>query len=73
MLDCVIPKNDGWIILDYKTDTVPAEVTPKVKEKLAERYAVQLQLYRKALTQIWQQPVEKMYLYFFSGQLLLEV
>ncbi|MDY0406210.1 helicase-exonuclease AddAB subunit AddA [Virgibacillus sp. 179-BFC.A HS] len=73
VLDCVIPKEDGWIILDYKTDNVSAEVTEQVKEKLVKRYEVQLQLYRKALQQIWQQPVAHMYLYFFSGQLLLEV
>lgn len=73
VLDCVIPKDDGWIILDYKTDAVPTEVTPKVERELIERYDVQLQLYRKAIEQIWQQPVKAMYLYFFSGQLLLEV
>ena len=73
VLDCVIPQEDGWIILDYKTDTINGEVTDKVKQQLEKRYTTQLNLYRKAIETIWQQPVKATYLYFFSKELLLEV
>lgn len=73
VIDCLIPKGDGWIILDYKTDAITEAVDAAVKDKLASRYATQLNLYRQAVEQIWKQPVKGAYLYFFSRQLLLEV
>lgn len=73
VLDCVIPKDNGWIILDYKTDAIEGEVDEKIKNQLIKRYEIQLGLYKKAVETIWKQPVEKMYLYFFSKQLLISV
>jgi len=73
VIDCVIPSEDGWIILDYKTDTIEEAVTDALKEKLLKRYETQLYLYRYALRTIWKQPVESTYLYFFANQLVVEV
>ncbi|GAB3790030.1 helicase-exonuclease AddAB subunit AddA [Virgibacillus kimchii] len=73
VIDCLIPKDDGWIILDYKTDAIPEETDTEMKASLIKRYETQLNLYRQAVEQIWRQPVKEAYLYFFSGQLLLEV
>ncbi|MHA6251666.1 helicase-exonuclease AddAB subunit AddA [Oceanobacillus sp. CAU 1775] len=73
VIDCLIPKDDGWIILDYKTDTITEEITPKLEEKLIKRYQVQLALYKEAIEKIWKQPVKDTYLYFFSKQLLVKV
>lgn len=73
VIDCVIRKGDGWIILDYKTDSIPTEVTEEVKQKLIERYEIQMGLYRHAIETIWQEPVVETYLYFFSKQLLVNV
>jgi len=73
VIDCLIPKEDGWIILDYKTDAIRSEVTDVVREQLIKRYETQLNLYRLAIEQIWKQPVKATYLYFFAKQLLLEV
>ncbi|SET13863.1 DNA helicase/exodeoxyribonuclease V, subunit A [Oceanobacillus limi] len=73
VLDCVVPKDDGWIILDYKTDTITGEVTDETIDKLVKRYETQLSLYRYALERIWQQPVKEAYLYFFARQLLVKV
>jgi ATP-dependent helicase/nuclease subunit A len=73
VIDCLIPKDNGWIILDYKTDAMPEEVDATVKASLTKRYETQLALYRQAAEQIWKQPVKGAYLYFFNGQLLLEV
>jgi ATP-dependent helicase/nuclease subunit A len=73
VIDCLIPKDGGWIVLDYKTDAVPEDVDAATKSTLANRYETQLNLYRQAVEQIWKQPVKEAYLYFFSRQLLLEV
>ncbi|MFG6116224.1 helicase-exonuclease AddAB subunit AddA [Halobacillus sp. MO56] len=71
VIDCVVPYEDGWLILDYKTDTINDEVTEELKQKLASRYEVQLRLYQTALEKIWKEPVVKKCLYFFDGPLLL--
>ncbi|WP_042149097.1 helicase-exonuclease AddAB subunit AddA [Paucisalibacillus sp. EB02] len=74
VFDAVIPSGKGWIILDYKTDSIQQdEVTDTIIEKLINRYKVQLSLYRHALETIWKSPVEETYLYFFSKQLLVKV
>ncbi|GAB3060356.1 helicase-exonuclease AddAB subunit AddA [Virgibacillus ainsalahensis] len=73
VIDCVIPKEDGWIILDYKTDAIDEKITDKVKERLTERYETQMDLYRYAIEHIWKQPVKETYLYFFSRELLIEI
>ncbi|WP_077325016.1 helicase-exonuclease AddAB subunit AddA [Virgibacillus siamensis] len=73
VIDCVIPADDGWIILDYKTDAIHEEVNDQVKEKLTKRYETQMDLYRHAIEQIWNEPVKETYLYFFARQLVLKV
>jgi len=73
VIDLIIPGEEGWIILDYKTDQVPEPVTDQVSEKLTSRYATQLSLYAEALERIWNKPVEEKYLYFFNGSLLTKV
>lgn len=73
VIDCLVPKDDGWIILDYKTDAINEAVTPELEEKLLKRYKVQLSLYRAAIERIWKQPVKEAYLYFFAKELLVKV
>lgn len=73
VLDCVIPTDGGWFILDYKTDAIHGELTEALKEQLANKYKIQLGLYRRALETIWQEPVKAAYVYYFSKQLLLKV
>src|SRR5690625_1543198 len=73
VIDCLIPVEDGWIILDYKTDAIPDDVTEEVKERLRNRYQTQMELYRHAIETIWKQPVQATYLYFFAKQLVLHV
>ncbi|WP_226038064.1 helicase-exonuclease AddAB subunit AddA [Aquibacillus saliphilus] len=72
VIDCLIPVEDGWLLLDYKSDNIAEEVTTEVKEKLKQRYQVQLDLYVKALEGIWKQPVKERYLYFFNHSLLID-
>lgn len=73
VIDCLIPKDDGWIILDYKTDMINEPISDALIEKLRKRYETQLTLYRSAVERIWKQPVKEAYLYFFDKQLFIEV
>src|SRR5690625_1437594 len=73
VLDCLIPVEDGWIILDYETDAIPDDVTVEVKERHRNRYQTQMELDRHAIESIWKQPVQATYLYFFAKQLVLHV
>lgn len=73
VIDCLIQSEDGWIILDYKTDAITADVTEEVKVQLIKRYETQMRLYRTALETIWKEPVKETYLYFFAKHLLLKV
>src|SRR5690625_4202863 len=73
VIDCLIPVEDGWIILDYKTDAIPDDVTEEVKGRLRNRYQTQMELYRHAIETIWKQPVQAPYLYFIAKQLVLHV
>nr|WP_026680613.1 helicase-exonuclease AddAB subunit AddA [Priestia megaterium] len=73
VIDCLIPKEDGWIMIDYKTDAINAEWTEQVKEKMLHRYFTQMKLYRYAVETIWKQPVKETYLYFFAKNQLVEV
>ncbi|QHE51381.1 helicase-exonuclease AddAB subunit AddA [Pontibacillus sp. HMF3514] len=73
VIDLIIPGEDGWIILDYKTDQVQQPITERVSDKLVSRYSTQLSLYAEALERIWNKPVEEKYLYFFNAPLLTKV
>ncbi len=73
VIDCLIPHEDGWILLDYKTDHLPNHISDIDEEKLVDRYQLQLYLYTRAVQEIWEQPVKAAYLYFFDKALLLKV
>lgn len=65
--DCVVVKNDGVILIDYKSDKIS---DPKA---LVERYATQLKLYKRALERKFNKPVLKMYVYSFHQNAVIEV
>ena len=67
VIDCWFETEDGIVLLDYKTDYVPANGA----ELIRERYRVQLDYYTRALEQISGKKVTEKYLYLFhSGDLL---
>ncbi|WP_112180114.1 helicase-exonuclease AddAB subunit AddA [Paraliobacillus zengyii] len=70
VMDLLIPLDDGWILIDYKTDKIQGDVDEKV---LLERYKVQMNLYSRALEEIWKKPVKAKYLYFFDKAIVIEV
>jgi ATP-dependent helicase/nuclease subunit A len=69
VIDCLFEDEQGLILLDYKTDAVRVEDIPQ----LGERYRVQLELYGKAVEQIWKKPVTQKYLFYFDGAHLIEL
>ncbi len=57
VIDCLFREDDAWILVDYKSDRLETE------KAFRSRYAVQLDLYRRAVEQITQRPVAETYIY----------
>jgi ATP-dependent helicase/nuclease subunit A len=53
VIDCCFMEDGAWVLIDYKTDFVQDE------QAVFERYAPQLQLYRRALEEITGIPVKE--------------
>ncbi len=67
IVDCVFREADGLVVVDYKTDRV------ETGEELVSRYAEQLRLYAKMLTETYQIPVKELLLYSFHLDTQVEV
>lgn len=61
VVDCALIEDGGITVLDFKTDHVTADTVAEA----AERYRVQVQTYRDALSRIYKMPVRACWLYFF--------
>ncbi|MDZ5713041.1 helicase-exonuclease AddAB subunit AddA [Jeotgalibacillus haloalkalitolerans] len=70
--DCLFEDDQGLVLLDYKTDYVD-RADPDVNAKLAERYRLQLSLYRQALEKSLNRKIDEVYLYFFNADLTIKV
>jgi ATP-dependent helicase/nuclease subunit A len=67
VIDCWIETEEGLVLLDYKTDHVPAGGSDIIKQ----RYKVQIDYYTKALEKITGRKAVERYLYLFSnGELI---
>ncbi|WP_458414389.1 helicase-exonuclease AddAB subunit AddA [Schinkia sp. CFF1] len=75
VMDCVFKDETGVVLLDYKTDTISGRFKNEMmaREALAERYRLQIDLYARALQEIWGLPHLDKYLFFFDGNLLIEM
>ncbi len=76
VIDCVIEEDDGFILLDYKTDSITNRFDggyEKAIPTLEKRYTLQLNLYAQAIEQIWKKPCKEKYLYFFDGGHVLKL
>lgn len=62
VIDCLWYEENGWILLDYKSDYVK----PDELDEFIQRYQGQINLYARAVENIWKQPVKEKYLYLFS-------
>jgi ATP-dependent helicase/nuclease subunit A len=76
VVDCIFQDEKGTVLLDFKTDGIHDRYKggfEQAKSILEERYRIQIRLYSKAIEQVWKQPVNEKYLYFFDGGHLLEL
>lgn len=76
VVDCIFQDDKGTVLLDFKTDGIHDRYKggfDQAKSILEERYRIQISLYAKAIEQVWKQPVNEKYLYFFDGGHLLEL
>ncbi|MGA9225359.1 MAG: helicase-exonuclease AddAB subunit AddA [Mesobacillus sp.] len=76
VVDCIFQDEKGTVLLDFKTDGIHDRYKggfEQAKSILEERYRIQISLYAKAIEQVWKQPVNEKYLYFFDGGHLLEL
>ena len=62
VIDLCFIEDGHWVIVDYKTD----RVSQKDAAKAAEKYAVQLELYAKALARITHIDVKEKVIYYLS-------
>ncbi|WP_048602082.1 helicase-exonuclease AddAB subunit AddA [Rubeoparvulum massiliense] len=75
VIDALFQEEDGWVLLDYKTDWVKESqgTNSFYLDQLQERYRLQLTLYREAVEAIGQIELKGSYLYFFHGGLIVEI
>ena len=53
VIDCLVEEQDGRLLLiDFKTDWIAAEPSPRVIEEIAGRYREQIRLYARAVREI---------------------
>ncbi len=63
IIDMCFIEDGQWVIVDYKTDKVSAQDAAEA----AKKYAIQLNLYARALTDITQRPVAQKWIYYLSA------
>lgn len=71
IIDCLFEWNGELILLDYKTDKVLAHRGGL--RGLTEHYRFQLELYARAIEDIWKRPVKRKVLYFFDAKQACEL
>ena len=62
IIDCIFEEDEGYILLDYKTDYVQEGN----EEEVINKYRVQLKYYRDAVRKITGEEVKESYLYLFG-------
>ena len=66
-----IDKNDNLVLIDFKTDYISNE--PNAKEKILEKYKVQLEIYKTALEQALGRKVNKTAICLVKDECYLEI
>ena len=66
-----IDKNDNLILIDFKTDYISNE--PNAKEKILDKYKVQLEIYKTALEQALDRKVNKTAICLVKDEYYLEI
>ncbi len=76
IIDCLIQTQDGYYLLDYKTDSFSKKALENPKEVadiLRERHEKQLRYYQLATKQLTGEPLKGAYLYSFALQDIVEM
>lgn len=69
VIDCLFEDENGFILIDYKTDAVYGNQLATIRE----RYELQIKLYAQAIEAIWQRPVHEKVLFLFDGGHILNM
>ena len=69
VVDCALLEPEGITVIDFKTD----RVTEETVHTIADRYSLQVQTYADALSRIYEMPVKRKLLYFFSLDRFIEL
>lgn len=68
VIDCFFEEDDGYVLVDYKTDYVPTDAKREtVIEEIKERYTKQIEIYKRAIEDITGKRVRESYLYLYSA------
>jgi ATP-dependent helicase/nuclease subunit A len=76
IIDCIFEDDQGLVLIDFKSDGINDRYKggfEQAKPILLERYKLQINLYTKAIEQIWKRKVNERYLYFFDGAHILNL
>ncbi|WP_144553552.1 helicase-exonuclease AddAB subunit AddA [Bacillus sp. X1(2014)] len=76
IIDCIFEDEDGLVLVDYKSDRITDRYKggfDQAKIILENRYKMQINLYTRAIEQIWKRKVNERYLFFFDGAYILKV
>lgn len=76
IIDCILEDEAGLILIDYKSDGITDRFKggfEQAKPILENRYKLQIQLYTRAIEQIWKRKVAERYLFFFDGAHILKM
>ncbi|NHM31712.1 helicase-exonuclease AddAB subunit AddA [Neobacillus terrae] len=76
VIDCVFEDELGLVLLDYKSDTIHGRYKggfEQARPLIENRYKMQIDLYTKALEQIWKRKVDERYLFLFDGAHIMNI
>lgn len=76
IIDCVFEDENGLVLIDFKSDGITDRYKggyEQARPILEERYRLQINLYTKALEQIWKRKINERYLFFFDGAHILKL
>ncbi|MCQ6274361.1 helicase-exonuclease AddAB subunit AddA [Bacillus sp. V3B] len=76
IIDCLFEDKEELVLVDYKTDGITDRFKggfEEAKPILENRYRIQIDLYTKAVEQIYKRPVAERYLFFFDGAHILKL
>lgn len=73
IFDVVIESEEGLVIIDYKTDVVKQSDITSGFERIKNRYALQIDIYKRGIQEIWKKEVKATYLYLFDGGHLVKM